>query len=196
MKALQTINISLVMKSGQPIYDYVEKIKQDCGELCNTSQKGTPGPFFDHMKSPVNCKALYINPYIDMGHNLTHAPKSIPKELLKYYNMDGRISISSWYLDRKYLGGLALASNWTRQEIERQINLARLGNLRGTYGASETNALRDGLKHTPGILGGRVLVIGSERPWVEACVLEAGAKQVLTLEYGKIKSEHQSNHGS
>jgi hypothetical protein len=35
-----------------------------------------------------------------------------------------------------------------------------------------------------------VLVIGSENPWVEACVLSAGAKHVTTLEYGLIMSEH------
>ncbi|CAC5423914.1 unnamed protein product [Mytilus coruscus] len=34
------------------------------------------------------------------------------------------------------------------------------------------------------------MVIGSEIPWVEACVLEAGAREVLTLEYGSIISQH------
>lgn len=33
-------------------------------------------------------------------------------------------------------------------------------------------------------------MIGSEHPWVEACVLEAGASSVLTLEYREIISEH------
>jgi hypothetical protein len=32
-------------------------------------------------------------------------------------------------------------------------------------------------------------VIGSEIPWVEACVLEAGAKEIVTLEYGEIISK-------
>lgn len=178
--------------SGQPVYDYIDKIKQDCGELCDTSRNGTPGLFFNHINSQVNCKALYMNPYIDMGHNLDHAPNNIPKELLKYYNMDGRISISPYYFDRRYLGGLASKSHWTKEDIENKIDLARMGKLKGAYGANETNRLRDGLKQTPGVLGGRVLVIGSESPWVEACVLEAGAKEVLTLEYGKINSEHGS----
>ncbi|NYT47316.1 MAG: DUF268 domain-containing protein [Candidatus Methanofishera endochildressiae] len=31
---------------------------------------------------------------------------------------------------------------------------------------------------------------GSENPWVEACVLEAGAKEIVTLEYGEIISKH------
>jgi len=37
---------------------------------------------------------------------------------------------------------------------------------------------------------GNVLVIGSEIPWVEACVLSSGAKHITTLEYGEIVSEH------
>ncbi|VDI06083.1 Hypothetical predicted protein [Mytilus galloprovincialis] len=80
---------------------------------------------------------------------------------------------------------------WTEKIIQDYISLAKDNNLKGTYGILETNALRDGLKHAPvGIKNGRVLVIGSEIPWVEACVLEAGAREVVTLEYGKIVSKH------
>ncbi len=53
-----------------------------------------------------------------------------------------------------------------------------------------TNSLIDGLKNTPHLENGRVLVIGSEIPWVEACCLMCGAREVVTLEYGKIISEH------
>lgn len=34
------------------------------------------------------------------------------------------------------------------------------------------------------------MVIGSEKPWVEACLLAKGAKEVVTLEYGAITSTH------
>ena len=43
-----------------------------------------------------------------------------------------------------------------------------------------------------GVEKGRVLVIGSENPWFEATVLAVGAREVVTLEYGKITSEHPS----
>jgi hypothetical protein len=33
-------------------------------------------------------------------------------------------------------------------------------------------------------------VIGSRNSWVEACVLEAGAREIVTLEYGAINSNH------
>ena len=33
-------------------------------------------------------------------------------------------------------------------------------------------------------------MIGSRNSWVEACVLEAGAREIVTLEYGAINSNH------
>ena len=36
----------------------------------------------------------------------------------------------------------------------------------------------------------RILVVGSETPWVEAIVLAVGAKHVTTLEYNEIISTH------
>jgi hypothetical protein len=44
--------------------------------------------------------------------------------------------------------------------------------------------------HAAGVKNGRVLIIGSITPWVEACVLEAGARQIVTVEYSKIESYH------
>ena len=36
--------------------------------------------------------------------------------------------------------------------------------------------------------GKHLLVFGSERPWLEACALAAGAAKVTTIEYSPIKS--------
>ena len=38
--------------------------------------------------------------------------------------------------------------------------------------------------------GKRVLVVGSETPWIEAIILAVGAQHVLTMEYNKIVSTH------
>lgn len=58
----------------------------------------------------------------------------------------------------------------------------------GSY--RESNYLYEYIQSVPGIKNGSVLVIGSEKPWVEACALAAGAKKVVTLEYGLINSKH------
>ena len=170
--------------------DPIEVIRRDCGDLCNTSRNGVPGPFFNHVTGNIDCDAIFRNQYIDRVHGLPHPPKTIPKDLIREFTMDNRIPVKYWYFDQQYLGKKAMTPVWTEKLIENWIKLAKKGILNGNYGAGETNALRDGLRHAPGVKDDRVLVIGSENLWAEACVLEAGASEVLTLEYGSIISEH------
>ena len=171
-------------------FRYLENIWQNCGELCNTSRDGLSDTYFNHVKANVQCRKLFGNEDFDRGHGETHAPKKIPKELLQEFTMNGRVKIQKLYFDTKYLGREPNSPIWSKDDIERQIVLARKGILPGNYGISETNALRDGIQHAPLIKNGRILVIGSKIPWVEACVLEAGAREVVTLEYQAIISKH------
>ncbi|XP_052057634.1 uncharacterized protein LOC127698280 [Mytilus californianus] len=168
----------------------IELIRQDCGELCDTDRPGTPGPFFDHMTAKINCNALFTNEYIDREHGQKKAPKEIPKVLWNEFTMKNRLEVVSYYFDEHSLGKRKHISVpvWTQSEINGLISKAKKGKLVGNYGVNNTNALRDGLKHAPGVKNGRVLVIGSVKPWAEACVLEAGAREIVTLEYGKIVS--------
>lgn len=171
------------------ISNYIEEIRRDCGDLCNTSRSGTKGPFFDHIKAKINCEPLFANDFIDRGHGFAHAPGEIPNELMKDFTMNFQLKVRKKYFDNNFVEA-AKTPIWTFDEIEKKLEEARYGKLRGTYGKDETNALRDGLKHAEGINNGRVLVIGSRDPWVEVCVLEAGARQIVTLEYGSILSQH------
>lgn len=169
----------------------LEKIRRDCGELCDTSRLGTPGPFFDHITAKIKCQALFKNSLIDREHGQVEAPNKIPKVLWNEYTMNGRVEIFNYYFDEHSLGKrkhIAIPV-WTQSGIDELIQLASQGKLSGNYGINNTNALRDALKHSPGVKDGRVLVIGSVKPWAEACVLEAGAREIVTLEYGKIVSE-------
>ena len=62
---------------------------------------------------------------------------------------------------------------WSEEVIDHLISEAKRGNLSSNNRISETNILRRDSQYAPGIKHGRVLIIGSETPWVEACVLEA-----------------------
>ena len=177
-------------KSFSKKFQYLERIWRDCGELCDTTRDGIGGPFFNHTRANIQCDRLFSNEDIDKGHGEAHAPNNIPEELWEEFTMNGRIQVREYYMDQTYLGGKARKPIWTKEDIEKLIVLAKTGQLVANYGIRQTNSLRDGLSHAPNIVNGRVLVIGSENPWVEACVLEAGAREVVTLEYGEIVSEH------
>ena len=127
---------------------------------------------------------------IDRGHGENHAQNTIPDELKIVFTMDDRVNVRKVNSSKTYLGGKANIPIWTKELIENDIDLAKQGMLGGNYGISKTNALREGLKHTPPIENERVIVIGGQIPWVAACVLEAGARAIVTLEYGKIISQH------
>ncbi|CAC5362041.1 unnamed protein product [Mytilus coruscus] len=171
--------------------DEIKKTKLICGQLCNTSRKGTPGVFFDKITATIHCEALFQNKYVDSSHGLEHAPRKIPLILWNDYTMNGQIKVQTAYFNQPYLGNTARTPIWTKSLLEEYVARAKEGKLFGVYGISETNALRDGLLHAPGVKGGRVLVIGSEKPWVEACLLEIGVKSIVTLEYGRIESQHE-----
>lgn len=79
---------------------------------------------------------------------------------------------------------------WNHTQVENWKRDCSEGTLEGNYGASETMIVFKSLQKMMGLRNGHVLVIGSENPWLEACVLAAGASIVTTLEYGKISSLH------
>ncbi len=86
-----------------------------------------------------------------------------------------------------------MESIWTEEEVNEMADLCGEGLLDGNYGMPETNNLMLGLKQM-NLKDAAVLVIGSERPWVEACALSQGARKVTTLEYGAITSLHPQVH--
>jgi TPP-dependent indolepyruvate ferredoxin oxidoreductase alpha subunit len=80
-------------------------------------------------------------------------------------------------------------SDWSEKVIDEWKQQCHIGELRGSYTIEDTNLLMTALRRMR-IDGASVLVIGSERPWIEACVLSLGATEVTTIEYGGIQSTH------
>ncbi len=117
-------------------------------------------------------------------------PKQIPDSMRDAFTMGGRVSVVPYYFQQKYSGGDAHENKWTRELIETISNELMKKTHEGSYGVETTNAVKSILMDAD--LGGKsVLVIGSERPWIETICLLAGAAHVTTLEYGKIVSEHE-----
>jgi hypothetical protein len=148
--------------------------------------------YFNYIAKPnLQCDALCTNAAIDQGSLESHSPKEIPDSMLHLFTYGGRVPLVPFreFFDQQYLGANAMQPVWTERDVNDMIELASRGELNGNYGISETNWVIEGLKRA-NVKGKHVLVIGSENPWVEACVLNAGAEHVTTLEYGKIISEH------
>ena len=182
------------------IFPRLERIKKICGPLCDTDsieklnaitvRHDDNNTFLPQVKVPINCKAIMESEDIDAGDK--SVPFPLPKPLHNLYTLNGAIRIRNWgRFNDIYLGGNARDSNtWNEELIQAVMQDLNNGTHKGTYGVNQTNKVRDHLRETDKIKDRRVLVIGSEKPWLEAICLLLGAKEVVTLEYGKITSDH------
>lgn len=179
------------------IFPRLERIRKICGPLCDVDSMEKLAAItivgnktlLPHVRARVNCQAIMASEDIDASEN--SVPYPLPDQLHYLYSLNGAVEVS--HLKRFsniYLGKNALENHWDEEKIETIIMELKNGKHGGSYGFHQTNQVLHHLNATGKIHGSRVLVIGSERPWLEAICLLLGAKEVVTLEYGKIVSTH------
>ncbi len=170
-------------------------IAASCGKLCDPEANEMaldPSTQRRYRRVPMSrrrCRALYTNPYIFVPLPGRTPPRRIPPALRANFSMNGRIPIRERYFNDAYLGNASYTLHWNASFIEDYLTQVRAGRLSGTYGAHATNDLHRLLRRI-GVRGQRVLVVGSQRPWAEAAALAAGARETVTLEYGRIRATH------
>lgn len=178
------------------LFERLDRIREVCGELCNISnaEEHAEKAIRDEegrtsFEAKVDCDRIMSSDDIDEGD--ASVPAKIPDELMKFYTLDGAIPINYRRLwNNVYLGGDAYSNVWTEEEINANMKLAANDSLRGSYDIVATSKLKNRLKSDLNLKGKSILVIGSERPWVESICLLLGAANVTTLEYGQIISKH------
>mmetsp|Transcript_40327 Transcript_40327/g.68784 ORF Transcript_40327/g.68784 Transcript_40327/m.68784 type:complete len:411 (-) Transcript_40327:114-1346(-) len=186
------------------LFERLDRVRAMCGGLCaiNTAQQvaatarygargdsiNTNGANFPTVRMDVNCPNMLTMSEADAGD--TTVPYPPPEELNEYYSLNGAIPLE---LKKRwtdiYLEGEALVNVWSKELIDSQIEAAGKGTLEGSY-KYIVACMIDKLRRHLDLKGKSVLVIGSERPWVEVICLYLGAAKVTTLEYGKIETDH------
>ena len=179
-------------------------LKEDCGEVCDTSDKWfkQPGKYFDMIKKEFECDFLFESdlevPRID-AEQYDEAFKSplrvfhIPPEILEMYTYEQRVPVASNHMDdAKWTAEKDEENIWSKEIIDLTMKAYKEGTLFGGYGPkivkNMSTIIQDHMIDQ--VKDGHVLVIGSQSPWIEAMLLVLGAKKITTLEYSKIVSEH------
>lgn len=168
----------------------LEQLREACGDLCDTSRPTKPSPagYFEELTTNVDCKRLFETPLLDTPAE--KVVRAIPDDMLNEFTMNGRVPVERWFLKDGYLGKKAKESVWTYRIIEDWKARALNGTFDfGNYYEIDRSTLMEALQVAI-LVNKTVLVLGSETPWVEALCLAAGAKNITTLEYGSILSEH------
>lgn len=192
----------------EELFKRLDRIRFICGSLCtnlespqNWRKNSVPIEGANlrlTIARDVDCPAIVSNLDVDAGD--TSVPFPPPSELLPYYSMGGggQVAINKKYTNI-YLGTTARTNTWGNKNVndlietflKPEISLKHIPkDFRPTYSIQIAHGLRDKLRELDIGSRERVLVIGSERPWVECIILALGAKHVTTLEYGVIDSRH------
>lgn len=162
-------------------------IKASCGELCNVSPESAkeflhPGPYFDAVWKNFDCNQLFSHDF-DGKVPKFRVPltwKKLPYEAQRELNLRGIYAVDD-SSGHSFDKGSFVNSTWTFQQVQTLRQRLRRGLPIGNYGPEADALIQRSLKSHMNITGQHVLVIGSENPWLEAMLLEAGAKKVTTL---------------
>ena len=186
------------------LLERLDRIRERCGELCTISDRAAlerytvqpwneSSAFLRPLRVPLDCDTIMMDEELDKGDS--SAPQLPPDVLMPFYTLHGLAEFdTSMYFNQTYLEGNAYTPVWSETMINEWIEKVRPAFQRrpykfSGYGVATTRFVRV-LRNYITLTDKRVLVIGTENPWLEAAALILGAAEVVTLEYGKIISEH------
>lgn len=113
-------------------------------------------------------------------------PKTIPEELINEYTMNREIPTFGWYFNcANGVGNL----DWTNEFLQKYIDGFSINNILNQnefykpYANCANYFLYTFTKYNQHIHNKNIAVVGSENPWIEAILVNLGAKSVTTVEY-------------
>ena len=120
-------------------------------------------------------------------------PRTIPDSMLSAYTLNGQIPVIDWYIN----GMIPSQSNvWSTHRIQSFIDRFTFAKIKaGTHGKEDypgaslwhVNVCE---KYIDAIKDKNIAVIGSIDPWIEAILVNAGAKSVTTVEFNVPVCDH------
>ena len=173
------------------IESWLQSQGHDLIECFILPRKVPMGEWFSDIIPPPTPNFTLLNAWLKTeSPSAMEAPREIPEMYKDDFTMGGKIQkVDEWYFNQAYLGKSAFSPVWTNEAVLVEMEKAsRRENFK--YGR-DTPKIYDGvIKYKSHVEGKRGIVIGSEDPWLEAILLHHGADKLLTVEFGKIVSEH------
>lgn len=165
----------------------------DCGEVCRYDPSAT-APSKDRVTPiSIDCPKTFLR-MLTKCPALEPPPKSIPSQLRADYTMSGAIEVFDFYLYHRYSGSKGLTQEWKHDEIAEAVGSPTLYPATQnftTYTTNEGRYFEQAVREFQSGVAGKVgIVWGSEKPWVEVILARAGAKHIVTVEYGEIISTY------
>jgi len=191
----QVVSASPPLKEIDEVEEYLFKVKELCGELCDYTKKVVPGNILGTVSSKIDCESVFNIDLVPYPSKPGSSPPSWSTNHQLYKDTvshGGEVFVKEWYFDETNLGfGMGQARVFSKEYYEVLIN-------RWTNRTHQNSYVRayertDEAAAAANVTGKVVLVIGSQSPWLEAVLIARGASKVVTLEYGSFVSEYPTH---
>ena len=150
------------------------------------------GKYYPLLHKAVNC----LNTFHRMAHSpypvVLPPPRRPPPNLTQEFTINGKCPITRfWYFDESSGSKKKFARR--RFDAESFRALLKRDNVTNINSYKDKNVLKPALmKYKHFIEGKRIAVIGTQKPWAEAIMVNLGASGVTTIEYNtNLAIEHQ-----
>jgi hypothetical protein len=187
-----------------PQFLEITYLRKDMGAFDGYSTAAIPGPL-DQPNWP-QIPDIVISPYFDLetGNHFAMSAQTavssllegpvewgcLSEEVQKRFTLNSRIPLYEWFLRETSPG--KVGKHWPRSQILNGIFQAcRRGDLDGirSYDPKSVYDLYKVLDQYS-VAYKDVLIIGSQRPWIEVCCLAFGAKSVTTVDFNPPVAEY------
>jgi hypothetical protein len=113
------------------------------------------------------------------------APRKIPENMRNAFTLNGLIPVYDWYINEVVPKNSITWSNAYLQEFIDMFTLENIrnNNIKEPYMYGSIFHLYAFEKYIEYIKDKNIAVIGSQSPWIEAILVNCGAKEVTTVEY-------------
>ena len=162
------------------------------GRATRAPPLAAPGASARGVTTSGTCVAVMQRLLVSIPGSSWPPPCPLPRHLAELFEgPNGSMPITmDWCIEERHEGGKLVT--WTEDFLngyrQRVVHDPKEG---GSYGRREVQqVLRLLQAHKREVSGASAIVIGTDNPWVEVLLLEAGAKDVLSWEYSTIHSSH------
>ncbi|CAH1782582.1 unnamed protein product [Owenia fusiformis] len=199
IKDMETgVNICLLIAIFNYLATTVAEVNYsgDFNKQCYSRESESPGIYFPVIRRHWDCPEMLSEMGEEQDETEWPPPRFPPEDQFFEFTMNGLMPIQRmWYFSRAQEKNLGKSNNidphWTETSIKQLQSKTKSDEVISSYEVESDRLIKKTLeKFRDNIDEKHGIVIGSERPWLEAHLLNANAKHVTTLEYGSIKSDH------
>ena len=167
--------------------------EDNCGQICSlnfTSKQD--GRYYPLLRKTVNCHSIMRRMASPPTVSLSHPPRNPPPGTKDSFTMHGQCPLASrrWYFDNSKPTSSGKPLYYNAATFKKLMEADRNGKRISTY-EDPYHLLKPTLAtYRRYINNSHVAVLGTEKPWAEAMLMNLGPRRITTLEYRSLIIQH------